>query len=305
MNEKLWDGRDRLLRFEKAEDFMSRKMWLRDVDAKVNPPIRILGGYHFPTERHLACGLSGCRHMHGHGFLVLLKDGHETHIGRFCGRTHVGAIWEELEHEFKATEKAQAQMDVIADVLAKKDETLKTAKALLELVRPAEDDVAAIRSQLSRDSAVERAFTTVSKLGGQLTYHRFPTERERDLNPGIRTIEESIGRMDGLAAASSLGIGGILENRVIAHLEGLDTKAMLKFKGKELDRYTRFISDMSNTLRRAQHFLNDAAKFIRPQNWQMFEQFCQKTKAQYGDKGEEALKIIAAKVTGPAPPWVK
>lgn len=302
--DKLWDGRDRLLKFERAEDFMARKNWVNDIDAKSNRPVKILGGYHFPTERQLPCGLSGCKHMHGHGFLVQLEDGHETHIGRYCGRTHVGAVWEELQREFVATEKTQARMDVISDALGKKNETLKLARTLLELANPAVSDVEVIRFALAKDYALERAFKNVVKLGGQLTYHRLPTERERDLNPGIRTVAMPIGRMDGLSAANNHEIGQLLA-RVVSHLESLDTSVMLKFKDKELERYTRFIGDMGNTVRRAQSFLSDAARFMRPANWVMFEDFCRKTQVRFEDDGEKAFKIIAEHVDRPAPSWVR
>ncbi|SFO67485.1 hypothetical protein SAMN05216567_1022 [Variovorax sp. OK605] len=80
---------------------------------------------------------------------------------------------------------------------------------------------------------------------------------------------------------------------------------MLKFKGKELERYTKFIGEMGNTVRRGQSFLDDAARFLRPQNWVMFEQFCRMSKVRFGDKGEQAFKTITDHVSRPTPLWIQ
>jgi hypothetical protein len=293
---------ERLPRFEKPGDFMSRPAWRNDVDVKATPPVKIIGGYDFPKEMYLACGLASCHAPHGIGFLTLLTDGTETHIGSHCGKTHLGAVWDDMKHKFDVARKAQAQIGVIEGVLSRRNEMLSSARDLLARCLQASAAIASIEIQANQDKAISRALASVVKLGGALSYTRNTTEDERALSPKARTVTVRVGHMDGLAALGKGGLDKALQTTVIDHLEGFDAGHLIGLKGKELDRHARFIGEMDATLRRAKYFIRDAAKMMRPANWAAFETYCRDSGlVKFGDRGPELFQAIqrAANVTTP------
>ncbi len=59
----------------------------------------IIGRYAFAD--YVPCGLSNCHTMHGRGYIVVTKDGHETNIGKDCGKTYFGVDFETLSAAFE------------------------------------------------------------------------------------------------------------------------------------------------------------------------------------------------------------
>lgn len=278
---------------------MRRPNWRRDVDVKVAPPTKILGGYNFPKALWLQCGLASCHALHGAGYLTLLADGTETHIGSYCGRTHLGAAWQEMESKFQAARKTEAQFDAIKGVLDRRNELLQKAKNLRERCSAASSSVSEIESQLARDRAIQRAMSEIVKLGGKLSFTRSPTEAERAYNRAQRFVLVQLGRIDGAAALGKSNLVDALKASVIDHLEAFDMSHLLKLKGKELDRHAKFIGNMESTIRRAEYYLRDSARLLQASNWEAFENYCRDSgMVRFGDKGPEVfseLRRIAAK----------
>ena len=299
-------GRERVDKFEHADDFRNRAAWRDEVDVVATAPERIVGWYSFPQMYYVQCGLASCRRSHGLGFLVLLADGTETNIGGHCGRKHVEkAVWSNIFKTFTATQKTQSQLEVIGRVLARKDETLAKARALLERVIPAATSVQRIVAEVYKDKGLQRAFDDARKSGGDLIYYRHATERERELNPRAQTVPVRVGRLDGNAAHAGSTVIQELRYKVIAHLEDLEPDGMVAMKAKELDRYTKFIGDMDPIIRRAGYFLDDAARFIRRQNWDAFETFCRDSGMEITSKALTAFAAINIAVSEPAPDWTQ
>lgn len=283
----------KLLKFESPDDFMKREAWRDDVDVRTTPPVKILGGYDFPKALHLRCGLASCRTMHGLGFVVLLADDSETHVGRYCGRRHVeGAVWEELYGQFQIQRRAETQIDVVERLYEQRQEVLGRAYDLLARAEKAQNAVTGIQVELVRDKAIDRAWANVVRAQGQLTYYRDATERERQLDPKARFIPVSLGRLEGFSIGSGWAVRENLRRKVIDHLEGLDAKKIMSLKGKELSRYAKFIDETRGALRQAAYYLGDAERYLRPGNWQAFERFCRESGVRFGPDAENIFARI-------------
>lgn len=79
-----------LVRIETWEDVLTRPGFKTDVDPRAVSLKSIIGSYAFAT--FLPCGLSSCHTPHGRGYLVLTSDGHETNIGKDCGKKYLALL---------------------------------------------------------------------------------------------------------------------------------------------------------------------------------------------------------------------
>ena len=87
-----------LIRVETWEDITTRPGF----DGNLNPANQelasIIGQYGFKDR--VPCGLSNCHTPHQRGYIVVTKDGHETNIGKDCGKNYFGVDFEELSAKF-------------------------------------------------------------------------------------------------------------------------------------------------------------------------------------------------------------
>lgn len=58
----------------------------------------IIGRYIFKDK--IRCGLSNCHTPHAKGYIAATEDGHETNIGKDCGKTYFGVDFETLSRKF-------------------------------------------------------------------------------------------------------------------------------------------------------------------------------------------------------------
>jgi hypothetical protein len=87
-----------LFQIENWDDIVSRPGFVRNLDPKTHKLKAIIGRYVFPEE--IRCGLSNCHTPHARGYIVVTEDGHETNIGKDCGKTYFGVDFEVLSRKF-------------------------------------------------------------------------------------------------------------------------------------------------------------------------------------------------------------
>lgn len=87
-----------LIKVENWDEIQNRFGFVKDLDASAHKLDTIIGRYKF--EDKVACGLSHCRTLHSRGYIVTTKDGHETNIGKDCGRKYFGVDFEILANQF-------------------------------------------------------------------------------------------------------------------------------------------------------------------------------------------------------------
>lgn len=87
-----------IIRVEAWEDIVTRPGFNRNLNPEKHALESIIGRYAF--RDYVPCGLSNCHTPHGRGYIVVTKDGHETNIGKDCGKTYFGVDFETLSNKF-------------------------------------------------------------------------------------------------------------------------------------------------------------------------------------------------------------
>lgn len=203
-----------------------------------------------------------------------------------------GALWARISTQFDALRRAESQIDVIQALLDQRDSVRADAQNLHARCALAGEPVARIQAQLGRDRIIGRTWDEVKRLGGALTYTREATDRERQMNPALWMVPVSKGRMDATGLAEPAAMLGRLQRSVIDHLDQLDLQKAISLNQKELDRYTRFVSQLKDGLRIGRVYLIDAEKFLRPQNWVAFEEYCRESGVRFGANGPAIFREI-------------
>ena len=200
-----------LVRLASWDDVLSRPGFKTDIDPRAVKLDRIIGNYAlFPF---LPCGLSSCHTPHGKGYLVATSDGHETNIGKDCGKKH-------FDVEFKRLAKAFDQ-----DLRSK--ERREALTALQHRVPAIEERIATLMDEPAGAKWVNKhagrlldpmkglppaviavVVGLVRRRSGALTRSRVATKDDLELmraigqriQPGVNYVEEPVGQLDGVAA---------------------------------------------------------------------------------------------------------
>src|SRR5690606_4074151 len=75
-----------------------RPGFVKNLDPKDKVLDSIIGRYIFKNK--IRCGLSNCHTPHAKGYIATTKDGHETNIGKDCGKKYFGVDFETLSRKF-------------------------------------------------------------------------------------------------------------------------------------------------------------------------------------------------------------
>jgi hypothetical protein len=265
---------DRLVRFETAEDFRSRPLYREQVDPASHPKLlRPVGPYGFPRERFVTCGLKGCHRPHGIGLVVLLEGNVETNVGHCCGAKRYGLQWQEMERFADRVVKRQALEEKMAQLVRERDARLARCEDLLQSVVRLEDAVANVLDVLQSDRQLKRAFDECVRGGGELVYFRELSDDERALFPGQRTAPVRAGKLDGVDAAAVHGLSSDLRFKVIFPLKEFVPETG-KMTEKRVDALLATLAGMDDVVSRSERFIEQARRFVSPENWNLMQTFC-------------------------------
>jgi hypothetical protein len=87
-----------LIKIEGWDEIESRPGFVKNLNPAKHTLDSIIGRYIFKEK--ILCGLSNCHRPHAKGYIVATKDGHETNIGKDCGKTYFGVDFETLTKKF-------------------------------------------------------------------------------------------------------------------------------------------------------------------------------------------------------------
>ncbi len=88
-----------LVQIDSWTDIETRPGFVKDLDPTAHKLKSIIGRYVFSDR--IRCGLSNCHTPHAKGYIVVTEDGHETNIGKDCGKTYFGVDFEILSGQFE------------------------------------------------------------------------------------------------------------------------------------------------------------------------------------------------------------
>lgn len=223
----------------------------------------IIGRYAFAD--HVPCGLSNCHTMHGRGYIVVTKDGHETNIGKDCGKTYFGVDFETLSAAFERDLEEKTNRERIFTFLGRIEEVDARVKHLRSQERGADWVYKTSRPLIEGSKEVpgavmKRVAHMVKNRNPVLTVEYEADEDEikrREAQSG-RSIERPlvlsrpIGRLAGLEALFPennllqllvIDVGEALKELEAADIDALDFKS--------LRRWSRWIGEVDVKLEQA------------------------------------------------------
>ena len=101
-----------LVQIENWTEIEARPGFIKDLNPTDHKLKEIIGRYVF-GER-IRCGLSNCHTPHAKGYIVVTEDGHETNIGKDCGKTYFGVDFEILSNRFDRDLAASQNRETLA-----------------------------------------------------------------------------------------------------------------------------------------------------------------------------------------------
>ena len=236
---------------------------------------RIVGKYDLPRPGAgvpaqtgmVHCGLNGCNTGHFRGFLILLKSGFETIVGRDCGREKMGAVFEEIEAVFVARETLANRQKLLLELQNTRATVIQQANILAPKCKKAHEKIDAIRNEFIGYSAFWRKLEESAKLDGRVVVAAKSSEGPKK-GAGVDLVVAATIQKCNLFFADTSVHHRLLRVQVIRWLE-IDLDSEIQIAGdnlKRLEALTIKASDLQSILRNAAEFVRDAELLLEPSN---------------------------------------
>ncbi len=200
-----------LVQIESWTEIETRPGFIRNLNPADHKLKAIIGRYVF--SEMIRCGLSNCHTPHAKGYIVVTEDGHETNIGKDCGKTYFGVNFEILSNQFDRDLAASQNRETLATFSFHLDEFEERVHALRKGARAADWVYKNTRPLLSAgrgcpDEIVQRLAAMIKARSPDVSVGRRATEEEIaqiEVSEGraVRRphfVSESIGQIAGLEA---------------------------------------------------------------------------------------------------------
>jgi hypothetical protein len=103
-----------LIKVSDWSEITGRVGFLKRLNPAEHELASILGRYVFPDK--VNCGLSHCGTEHAKGYIVTTKDGHETNIGKDCGKKYFGVDFQVMANRFDRDMTEQENRETLWNV---------------------------------------------------------------------------------------------------------------------------------------------------------------------------------------------
>lgn len=291
------DRSDDVLEFTATEQFTSRVHYHARLDLTTEDLDRIIGKYSLPKPKAswLNCGLNGCNEPHRHGYLIRAKDGRETHCGNRCGYREFGVAFEEVVARAVRAEEARARRSVVADLAAQRTELMARAEHLVAPCAAMEHRVIRLRRGLQSFRRFWQIVEGVAKLDGAIRAEaEAPPDPTASRSGAKRTVQVTIGRIDGsrLLLAEPMLYSKVITLNVLPFLQlDLGDDQIAAADDKALATLSKQGAIKRDTLLRAERFLVDAERLLKPSNLAKL-QLVRERLLSYRDVTPELLKQL-------------
>lgn len=267
-----------LVQVESWTDIETRPGFVKDLNPADHKLKAIIGRYVF-GER-IRCGLSNCHTLHGKGYIVLTEDGHETNIGKDCGKAYFGVDFEFLSNQFDRDLADSQNREALATFSFHLDELEVRLEALRKSDYGADWVYNSTRALLSAgrgcpDEVVQRLAGMIKARSSDVAVERRATEKEieeievregRTIR-GPQFVSESIGQVAGLEA--------LYPENDLRDLLVLDLGTRIReFRDLEIDslthselkRWVKWVTGVEVTLERSAVIVNSGKALLTAKN---------------------------------------
>lgn len=267
-----------LIRVEKWADIEARPGFTSDLNSNEHVLASIIGRYSFSNQ--IRCGLSNCHTLHARGYIVTTSDGHETNIGKDCGRKYFGVDFETLTRQFDQDITDKENRDRLWSFRCRIDE-LKGQIHLLRSQPRGADWIHRKTSPLLGDprivpSEVVRRIAEMIKNRQNILYiDREATEAEieqleasrgRSL-PRPHYVQEPIGHLNGLDALyPENNVRQLVVIDIEEKLKAFEQLSIDNLNSAMLTRWNKWVTSVDPTLNRATAAVESGRRLLRREN---------------------------------------
>ncbi|WP_288898768.1 hypothetical protein [uncultured Delftia sp.] len=263
-----------VLALHSQADWENRENFISSLNAPIEEIDCIIGKYDLP--RALAgmpygtgmvrCGLNGCNELHYRGFLLRMKDGRETIIGRDCGRRK-GFVFEEIEATFKANETRQARQEILRKLNQTRGSLIVQAEELLPVAERAAERINSCAVDFSKFIGFWAAVGTASTLGGRVLVEVKRSEWNESSGKADITTGAVIRHLDLLYQDNTVHARGL--KFLVIHWLKNDLEEEINGAGDDLKKLSALVTkaaDVEGILASARKFCKEADEFFEPEN---------------------------------------
>jgi hypothetical protein len=252
---------------------------LHDVPIEEIEKGQAIWDYDFTSSDMRHCGRKGCKQVHGHGWIVDLKDGRFVHVGKDCAKNYANAdLWQAQVAVYNERVRREAQNTAICNARDRaqtlfywldNNEQMRVAATLFssfssqargplldDLRKRAEKDDVAVRKEVRlsiEEIERRREMATVIRPDGTTFIPQVPTSEFL-----------SLGRLRGIGCFK-YDIGD-LARTVEKNASILLTSSHGEMTKQYLDELSRVASAMGNAKRHIERATNDVSLFLQSDN---------------------------------------
>lgn len=266
-----------LVRVESWADITDRVSFSGDLDPSKHTLDSIIGRYAFGDK--VPCGLSSCHRPHNKGYIVVTKDGHETNIGKDCGKTYFGVDFETLSNKFDRDITEKENREKLWTFYFRSEEVASQVAAVRQGERGADwvhKQLQALQDSRNVTSKVARRIMAMVKVrDSRLAREREATEEEvaqleqaqgRRL-PRPQYTSEWIGELAGLDALyPENNLKSLLIEDVSERLKALNELDIDALGYEQLRGWSRWIGGLDAVLERAAQAVRSGQALLTREN---------------------------------------
>jgi hypothetical protein len=267
-----------LIRVENWADIEARPGFTSDLDPKNHELASIIGRYAFSDR--IRCGLSNCHTPHAKGYVVATKDGHETNIGKDCGKNYFGVDFETLTRQFDQdiTDKENRErlwsFSFRAEELKNTIQKLRTeptgADWVFHSTRPLVEAGRTVPGEV-----VRRITSMIKNRQSVVVIEREATEEEAEQLEAARGkklprpqyVDEPIGQLDGMECLyPENDLRQLLVIEVEQELRSFEEQKIDALNSAALTRWNKWASSVDLNIERAIAAVEAGRRLLRAEN---------------------------------------
>jgi hypothetical protein len=285
-----------LVRVSAWEDIANRPGFTAPLDPASHKLKGIIGQYTLAHD--VPCGLSSCRTLHRHGYLVVTQSGHETNLGKDCGKRYFEVEFEAMRNAFDRDLRAKEQRERLYSLKFQIDEwrvridelrvgpsgadsTWRSLRAFREAGRGVPDSVVyRLRTMLKTGATL----VEVDREATEDEVARVEATQGRHV-PRPYHVSEPVGELRGLhALQDEMDLRVLLVVGLSTELDQFEHVAIDSLSPNELGRWAKWATGMEAQLERAVTSLDAARVFLDRDNLMLLSRSLTKAeeRAEFG-----------------------
>lgn len=280
-----------LVRLQSWADVEARPGFTPNIDPRTAKLDRIIGSYALTPFQ--PCGLSTCHTPHGKGYLVTTTDGHETNIGKDCGKKYFDVEFKRLAKAYDREERnsrrretltaLQHRIPTIEDRIAGLMDGPTGAKWISKRTKCLTDPMKGLPPSIIAiiGGVIRRRNGTLTKtrLATAQELERMRVQRQR-LQEGENYVEETVGQLDGISILykeNDLRRLLVTDMENLSVVKGLDVDGL---KDKALRDLAKWSESIEPTLAQAEEAIAAGQRLLTQPNIRQLLAFIPKREDQ-------------------------